>query len=467
MKVEKLINVNTAHFIESRNKICSYQKISTMMSTELWIPREDHLKDIHEKYLKYKKMTEVKHWLNEQRMVYNASQKLDIDVSLYDSVFIKLYFKTYPMEYTDLIILYNWFFDILQHIYRKEKSSSTFSTDLFFKEMFRVDLNNCSKHVYLSNEKNLVTVNMVRGIEMSFYSFRSMFESHIIYNKSFCLLSLMQYYLCLKDYYRLNLGLNLGTKPKHGQDFYTTSTRWLRKMLNVIETECKGNVSHVYDLFVPYLNDYFVTIPNDTSLKQFHVQYNSLEETIAYNSLLEMENPSVIDLLVHSKPIQLHTEYLETLNMYLFILKYQTSSNLFEEMKCLYYQFTRLEKLKSISDAMLRNILENYNSTKRKYNNTVFQEWLLQKMAIILQNDINLLDVFRSSINMSDQKCNYILERCFRNNLPTIDMKELVDSIMDAHCENHNYLIRLLNFFLCFIEYKNIAVESVPIKDPR
>lgn len=443
------------------------------MSTELWIPRKDHLKDVHAIYLNYKTKFGIKHWLNELRMVYNASLKLDLDSSLYDSVFIKLYFKTYPMTYTDLVIMYNWFFDILEHIYSQQKSSATdFSTDVFFQEMFREDLDNCSKHLYLTNEKVLVTINMVKGKEMLLNSFVKKFETLVVDSKNFCVLTLAHYYLCFKSYLLTrNSFIFSDTDAKQilGNNFYRMGSIWLSKMLRVVDKECRTNFSHIYNLFVPYLNDYFVIIPANSNLQQFHVQYKSLEETVDSNILLNMENLSIIDLLVHSPNIHQHTKYLETLNIFLLIIsKTDTSTNLIEEIKFFYYKFTNLKKLKSSSDAMLKNSIENYNEVNRNFDIVVFQQWLIQKLSIIVEENMNLLPVFNHTFNASDGMCHHIVEKCFWNNLPNVaDTKELVKSLMDAHCETHNYLLRLLDFFLCFIEYKNIAVEFSPVENVR
>lgn len=462
-------NENTSRFIESRERINNYQKISTLMCTDFWVPPQDNLKCVHDLYLKYKYKAQVKHWLNEMRLVYNACHLFsNKNVEQDNSVYILLYFKSYPLKITEVVILYNWFFDVLKHIYEKDKTDANFHTSLFFEQLFTRDVNKCIKFTYLDNQKNLVSINIAKGKELDLDSFIPMFKKHVVNNQSFTYLTLVHYYYCFKDCELPNCAFLLSSKNKmnleHGRGQpYNSCCKWILKMLNFVKSKCKDNFSIIYNLFQPYLNDYLVHIPNGSNLKVFPVKFDMLDEITPSHILHASDKQSVIDLLVDSKNMQENLEYLENLNMYLYLSKYQTCTGLVQEIKLLYYKFCKLEELKSASDAMLQNSLENYTLEKRKFHTMVFQQWLVQKMEAILCKGMNLFHIFTHTLHASYTKL--ILNNNILNHLPDPHQKDFFKDFLNIHSDCHSCFVILLNFFICSVEYENIVIETLSSKD--
>uniref|UniRef100_A0A8D8Q7X7 Zinc finger CCHC domain-containing protein 7 n=2 Tax=Cacopsylla melanoneura TaxID=428564 RepID=A0A8D8Q7X7_9HEMI len=462
----QLAKNNVINLIKTEN-ISRYQKLSTLMYTDYWVPPKDTLREIHELYLNCKHKSNVKHWLNELRLIYNACDTLFDEILDKDhAVFITLYF-IYPIEFKDTILLSTWFFDVLQLVCNKEKINPTFKAELFFEKMFETDMNKCIKYTFLDNEKNLISMNMVTGKQLTEYG-----QVELFWKISKCLSTDNQFQSFLKLVH-LYLSYNLFSprndlfvksfmssknKPSTNVDFYKDFSHKICHHF----TKFMYNKDNLYKIFQTCINDYLVCIPIGSEITQLYVKCDKLEKTTMSNDINKVH---AIDLISKSDFVQHHPEYLENLNMYNYMSQYQTSTTLMQEMKYLYYKFRKIDEFASASDVMLQKSIEDFSLENKEYHLMVFQQWLVQKMQILYKQNLNLFYYFENALHVSLEKL--VLESYILKNLPDPKQKDFLLKFLKL--ETHQYHDRcfmiLLSIFVCFAEYQNIVVEKASTND--
>ncbi|KAL1459022.1 hypothetical protein WDU94_011039 [Cyamophila willieti] len=453
----QLAKNNVSNFIKS-SIISRYQKLSVLMYTDYWVPPKDNLKDILELYLKCKHKSNVKHWLNELRLMYNTCDgQFDTILDKDHSVFTILYFM-FPIEFKDTILLSTWFFDVLQQICNKEKTNPTFKAELFFEKMFQTDMNKCIKNTFLDNEKNLVTLNMIKGKQLTNELFWEVNKCLTTDNQFQSYLKLAHLYFAFKGFSHRNdqisqSFLSSKNKPNTNVAYYEDFSH---KMISYFE-KFKHNKDIMYETFQPYVNDYLVCIPVGSEITQLHVKYDKLESIILSNDFRKI---SAIELISKSKTVQHDPGYFENLNMYMYVSQYQTSTTLMQEMKYLYYKFTKLEEFASASDVMLQKSIEDFSLEKKDFHLMVFQQWLVQKMQNLYKQHLSLFYYFENTLFVSLEKL--VLESYVLKNVPDSKQKDFLSKFLqlETHeCHDRCFLI-LLSMFVYLAEYQNITVEK-------